>query len=57
MGATQTINALPGVVLQMQETLRQVQVLVEAAQKSWLFRSNVEKTEPIGRIRADELGR
>ena len=56
-GATTTINALPGVVLQMQETLRQVQILVEGAQKSWLFRSNIDKTEPIGRIRADEIGK
>jgi phospholipid/cholesterol/gamma-HCH transport system substrate-binding protein len=56
-GATTTINTLPGVVLQMQETLRQVQILVEGAQKSWLFRSHIDQSEPIGRIRSDEIGK
>jgi len=55
-GASQTVQTLPGVVLQLQETLRQVQILVEGVQKSWLVRSYIDKSEPTGRIRADEIG-
>jgi ABC-type transporter Mla subunit MlaD len=55
-GAGQTVAALPGVVLQLQETLRQMQILVEGVQKSWLVRSYIDKGEPNGRIRADEIG-
>jgi hypothetical protein len=56
-GASQMVQALPGLVLQMQETLRQVQILVEGVQKSWLVRSYIDKGDTTGRIRADEIGR
>jgi phospholipid/cholesterol/gamma-HCH transport system substrate-binding protein len=56
-GVNQTVQALPGTVVQMQETLRQVQILVEAAQQSWLFRSHVEKSSDTGgRIKLEEIG-
>ena len=55
-GANQTVQSLPGLVVQMQETMRQTQILIEGFQKSWLVRGNIDKSEPTGRIRPEEIG-
>jgi hypothetical protein len=46
-------------VLQMQETLRQIQRLVEGAQRSWLLRGTIEREGGGGngvRIRPEDVG-
>ena len=54
----QTTEAMPAMVLQMQETLRQIQRLVEGAQRSWLLRGTVERDATGGgvRIRPEDVG-
>jgi ABC-type transporter Mla subunit MlaD len=54
----QTADAMPAMVLQMQETLRQIQRLVEGAQRSWLLRGTIEREGSGGgvRIRPEDVG-
>jgi hypothetical protein len=48
---------MPAMVLQMQETLRQIQRLVEGAQRSWLLRGTIEREGGGGvRIRPEDVG-
>ncbi|MDH3591749.1 MAG: MlaD family protein [Planctomycetota bacterium] len=54
-GADKGIDALPGLILQTQATLREVERLVEALQRHWLVRRHVEKAPP-GRIAPEEAG-
>lgn len=51
-----TAEALPGLVLQLQETLRQVQRTVEGLQRSFLVRGSVAPDETPGRIRPEDVG-
>lgn len=57
----QTTDAMPAMVLQMQETLRQIQRLVEGAQRSWLLKGTMEREGAGGaggvRIRPEDVGR
>lgn len=53
----QTTDAMPAMVIQMQETLRQIQRLVEGAQRSWLLRGTIEREGTGGvRIRPEDVG-
>lgn len=55
----QTTEAMPAMVLQMQETMRQIQRLVEGAQRSWLLRGTIERESGGGngvRIRPEDVG-
>ena len=53
----QTTEAMPAMVLQTQETLRQIQRLVEGAQRSWLLRGTIEREGGGGvRIRPEDVG-
>jgi hypothetical protein len=53
---TRTAESLPAMVLQVQDTFRQVGRLVEGAQKSWLIRGYMGPDDPGGRIRPDAVG-
>jgi phospholipid/cholesterol/gamma-HCH transport system substrate-binding protein len=53
---TRTADSLPAMVLQVQDTFRQVGRLVEGAQKSWLVRGYMSPDDPGGRIRPDAVG-
>jgi len=53
----QTLATLPGLSVQTQETMRQIQRLVEAAQKNWLIQGNVEPEKTgAARIRPQDIG-
>jgi septal ring factor EnvC (AmiA/AmiB activator) len=50
-----SVKALPGTVIQMQETLLQIQRLVEAAQKTWMLRSYVDQGHQGRRINPNQV--
>ncbi|HXE51823.1 MAG TPA: MlaD family protein [Tepidisphaeraceae bacterium] len=53
----QTLAALPALVMQTQETMRQIQRLVEAAQRNWLIQPYVEPEQTGGaRIPPEDIG-
>ncbi len=52
----QTADAAPVVLLQTQETLRQIQRLTEALQRHWLIRGSMDQAEPGTRLDADRVG-
>ena len=54
--AEQAVNLMPGVLLQTQETLFQIQRLTEALQRSWLVRGNLEQPGNDSRLRSDHVG-
>lgn len=49
------LDDLPGTVLQVQETLRQTQRLIEGIQKMWPIRSNVPQPEPVELIPTSDV--
>jgi phospholipid/cholesterol/gamma-HCH transport system substrate-binding protein len=52
----QTLKTLPALSVQTQETMRQIQRLVEAAEKHWLIQSYVEPEKTAGsRIRPQDI--
>lgn len=55
-GINRTAESLPGLVLQMQETLRQIQRLVEGMQRSWLLRGAMDEDAAGGRIPPEGVG-
>jgi uncharacterized membrane protein YccC len=52
----QTADAVPAVLLQTQETLRQIQRLTEALQRNWLVRGYMDQTETGARLGSDRVG-
>jgi hypothetical protein len=53
----QTLKTLPALSVHTQETMRQIQRLVEAAQKNWLIQGNVEPEKTGGtRISPQDIG-
>lgn len=54
--ARQAIDIMPGVLLQSQETLFQIQRLTEGMQRSWLFGSDVEPAAAEGRLSSERVG-
>lgn len=56
--AKQSVDSLPGLVFQLQETARQVQRLAEAMQRSWLLRGYMDEpgTGKGARISPDRIG-
>jgi len=53
----QTLAALPALAMQTQETMRQIQRLVEAAQRNWLIQPYVEPEQTRGaRIPPEDIG-
>jgi hypothetical protein len=47
---------MPGLVVQMQETMRQVQRLVEGLQRSFLVRGAIAPDDTGARIRPESIG-
>jgi hypothetical protein len=47
---------LPGVILQSQETLIQIQRLTEALQRSWLVRGNMDQPGNKSRLNSERVG-
>ena len=54
--AEQVVDMLPGVLLQSQETLLQIQRLTEGLQRSWLVRGNMDRPGDAGRLSSDRVG-
>ncbi len=52
----QSTDAAPGVLLQAQEALRQIQRLTEALQRHWLIRGSMEQPQSGTRIDSDRVG-
>lgn len=52
----QSVDVVPGVLLQTQETLRQIQRLTEALQRSWLVRGSMDQADPGARLDSDRVG-
>jgi len=52
----QAADAVPGVLLQTQETLRQIQRLTEAVQRSWLVRGYMDHPQTGARLGSDRVG-
>jgi phospholipid/cholesterol/gamma-HCH transport system substrate-binding protein len=50
------MKSLPGLILQTEETLREVEKLVLGMQKHWLLREYVEQPKPMSRIPSVEIG-
>lgn len=54
--ARQSVDLLPGLLLQSQQTLYEIRRLAEAAQRSWLFRSGMDSAAVEGRLAAERVG-
>ena len=54
--AEQAVDMLPGVMLQSQETLIQIQRLTEALQRSWLARGNMDESSTESRLSSEHVG-
>jgi ABC-type transporter Mla subunit MlaD len=54
--AQRTLDATPGVLLQSQETMHQIQRLTEGVQRSWLVRDTMEAPPSGSRLRSDGVG-
>lgn len=54
--ARKAIDTVPGLLLQVQETSRQIQRLTEALQRSWIARGTMDHSEGETRIGADRVG-
>ena len=54
--AEQVVDMLPGVLLQSQETLLQIQRLAEGLQRSWLVRGSMDQPGSAGRLSSDRVG-
>lgn len=52
----QVTDTAPAVLLQTQETLRQIQRLTEALQAHWLIRGSMNAAEPPARLDTDRVG-
>jgi phospholipid/cholesterol/gamma-HCH transport system substrate-binding protein len=52
----QIVDTVPGVLLQTQETLYQVQRLTEAVQRSWLVRGYMDQPQSSTRLSSDRVG-
>ncbi len=52
----EVIDTLPGVLLQSQETLRQIQRLTEGVQRSWLVRGNMAPEASANRLSSEYVG-
>lgn len=51
-----TADTLPGVILQIQETMRQTQRLVEGMQRNFLLRGSIAPDTTGGKIRPEDVG-
>ena len=54
--AEQAVDMLPGVLLQSQETLIQIQRLAKALQRSWLVRGNLDQPRNESRLSSEHVG-
>ncbi|MDH5535485.1 MAG: MlaD family protein [Betaproteobacteria bacterium] len=54
--ARQVLDTVPGVLLQSQETLRQIQRLTEGIQRSWLVRSYMDQPTSENRLSSERVG-
>jgi methyl-accepting chemotaxis protein len=54
--AEQAVDMLPGVILQSQETLIQIQRLTKALQRSWLVRGNLDQPGNESRLSTEHVG-
>jgi ABC-type transporter Mla subunit MlaD len=54
--AKRAVDAVPGLILQVQETSRQIERLTEALQRSWIARGTMGPSDSETRIRADRVG-
>jgi phospholipid/cholesterol/gamma-HCH transport system substrate-binding protein len=54
--AKKAVDSVPPLLLQVQETSRQIQRLTEALQRSWLIRGSMDTSNNETRIRADRVG-
>ncbi len=54
--ARRAVDAAPGVLLQGQETLYQIQRLTEGAQRSWLLRDHIEAPPSGNRLGSERVG-
>ncbi len=54
--ARRAVEAAPGVLLQGQETLHQIQRLTEGAQRSWLLRDHIEAPPSGSRLDSERVG-
>ncbi len=54
--AKQVVDILPGVLLQSQETLLQIQRLTEGVQRSWLVRRYMDQARSEGRLSSERVG-
>lgn len=52
----QVVNMLPGVLLQSQQTLLQIQRLIEGLQRSWLVRDNMDQPRSGSRLNSERVG-
>jgi len=50
------MQTMPGLIMQTEETLRQIEKLVIGMQKHWLLREYVEQQTPVTRIPSAEVG-
>jgi ABC-type transporter Mla subunit MlaD len=55
-GVQRTVDALPGLILQTEESLRQAQRLTEAAQRSWLVRPYMDQPDASAHIAPERVG-
>jgi ABC-type transporter Mla subunit MlaD len=54
--AKKAVDSVPGLVLQVQETSRQIQRLTEALQRNWLVRGTMDQAGPERRTKSDRVG-
>jgi ABC-type transporter Mla subunit MlaD len=54
--AQQTLDEAPGLVLEIEETSRQLQLLVKALQRNWLIRGGIEPSPEDTKISAERVG-
>ena len=52
----QVVNMLPGVLLQSQQTLLQIQLLTEGLQRSWLVRGKIDQPRSGNRLNSERVG-
>jgi len=50
------MQTMPGLIMQTEETLRQIEKLVIGMQKHWLLREYVEQQTPVTRIPSAAVG-
>ena len=54
--AQRSLDEAPGLLLEVEETSRQLQLLVKALQRNWLIRGGMERSVESSKISADRVG-